>query len=157
MGRSRRVCLPALLTVVSGLAAIAIGLLIKLPFPLRSGTAKPVGYAILGTAILLIAWSVYHIRQALLGEVEPRTDRLAQGGPYRFVRHLVYLAMTIALLAVGVCMRSWLTVLAVVLLFLPSVIYRAKLEEEALAEKYGREWEDYAERTPFLLPFVKRR
>ncbi|UCC49143.1 MAG: isoprenylcysteine carboxylmethyltransferase family protein [Gemmatimonadota bacterium] len=157
MGRSGRVCLPALLTVVSGLAAIAIGLLVKLPFPLRSDIAKPVGYTILGVGMLLIAWSVLHIREAFLGEVEPRTDRLAQGGPYRFARHPVYLGMTIALVAVGVSMRSWLAVLAVFLLFLPGVVYRARLEEKALAEKYGREWEDYAERTPFLLPFLKRR
>jgi protein-S-isoprenylcysteine O-methyltransferase Ste14 len=44
----------------------------------------------------------------------------------------------------------------VFLLFLPSEIYRAKLEEKALESKFGSEWEDYTAQTGFFLPYVRK-
>lgn len=81
-------------------------------------------------------------------------DVLIKTGPYRFVRHPVYLGMTIALTGIPVAMRSCYGLIGVFLLFLPSEIYRAKLEEKALKGKFGSEWEAYAARTGFMLPSV---
>ncbi len=77
-----------------------------------------------------------------------------RSGPYRFVRHPVYLGMTVALAGVAISVRSWPGLIAVLGLFLPSEIYRAKLEEEALRKTHGAEWEAYADETGFLLPFL---
>jgi protein-S-isoprenylcysteine O-methyltransferase Ste14 len=41
----------------------------------------------------------------------------------------------------------------VFIFFLPSEIYRAKLEEKALHEKFEKEWEEYIRNTGFFLPF----
>jgi len=88
----------------------------------------------------------------MAGIVEPRLEVLVKDGPYRFVRHPVYLGNGIALVGVTILLRSWLGLLAVFLLFLPTELHRAKLEEQALAKKYGAEWESYAKRTSFFLP-----
>jgi protein-S-isoprenylcysteine O-methyltransferase Ste14 len=71
------------------------------------------------------------------------------------VRHPVYLGMTIALLGAAISLRSWPGMVAVLLLFLPSEIYRAWLEERALSAKFGGEWLKYAARTSFILPFIR--
>ena len=36
--------------------------------------------------------------------------------------------------------------------FIPAGIYRARLEEEALARRFGKEWDEYTARTFFFLP-----
>ena len=42
---------------------------------------------------------------------------------------------------------SLLGILITLFLVIPSVIYRARLEEKALADRFGKEWEAYQERT----------
>ena len=105
--------------------------------------------------MLIVFWASIYIKKAILGEIEPKLNILIKNGPYRFVRHPVYLGMTIALLGVPVSLGNWLGIIAVFLLFLPSEIYRAKLEEKKLAIKFGTEWENYVKKTNFILPFIK--
>jgi protein-S-isoprenylcysteine O-methyltransferase Ste14 len=142
------------MNVLTGLGTLVTGLAVELRLPLPPDVAKLLGLTVLAVGIGLIAWAVFHIRSAFLGEVEPTVERLATDGPYRFVRHPAYLGMTIALLGATIAMRSWPAILVLFFLFLPSEIYRAKLEEQALARKFGPQWESYAEQTPFLLPFI---
>jgi len=61
------------------------------------------------------------------------------------------------LLGAVITMRSWPGLICVLVLFLPTEIYRAKLEEKALTHKFGSEWENYAARTGFFLPFIGKR
>ena len=68
------------------------------------------------------------------------------------VRHPVYAGMAIAACGIPVSTRSWLGLLTVFLLFLPALVYRARLEEEALQERFGAVWEEYVLRTGFFLP-----
>ncbi|MDT8307519.1 MAG: isoprenylcysteine carboxylmethyltransferase family protein [Anaerolineae bacterium] len=147
---------PALLNVAAAAAVFAISLLIDLSFPLSAQLAKPVGFVVVYAGMALVLWAAYHLRGAFLGEVEPVLDSLVQDGPYRLVRHPVYLGMTVAFAGATIAMRSWLGLLAVFLLFLPSEVYRARLEEAALRSKFGDEWERYAAQTGFMLPSVGR-
>jgi len=42
----------------------------------------------------------------------------------------------------------------VFLFFLPSEVYRAKLEERALESRFRDEWDQYKSRTGFMLPVL---
>jgi protein-S-isoprenylcysteine O-methyltransferase Ste14 len=152
MNRNTNEYLPAILNVVTGVGVLLISFLVELRFPLPKEIAKPLGLLIVVAGMFLIVWAAIHIKEAFLGEVEPRLDILVQDGPYRFVCHPVYLGMTIALVGATVTLRSWPGMIGVFLLFLPSEIYRARLEEKALARKFGSEWENYAAQTGFILP-----
>jgi protein-S-isoprenylcysteine O-methyltransferase Ste14 len=118
--------------------------------------AKPLGLSIVLAGMSLVVCAATHIREAFLGEVEPRLEGLVESGPYRFVRHPVYLGMTIALTDVPISLLSWPGLIGVFLLFLPSEVYRARLEEKALLLKFGEKWKGYASRTGFILPFIGR-
>jgi protein-S-isoprenylcysteine O-methyltransferase Ste14 len=146
--------LPTILNVMTGAGVILITLFLDLRLSLARGVAKPVGIAIVYAGMALVVWAAFHIRGAFLGEVEPRLEALVQSGPYRFVRHPVYLGMTVALAGAAIAVRSWPGLIGLLLLFLPSEIYRARAEERALVRKFGRKWERYAARTGFMLPFV---
>jgi len=84
-----------------------------------------------------------------LGEVGPNLDHLVTTGPYRWCRHPLYLSFILIILGLDLMFGSPAGILATLLLALPSMIYRARLEEKALADRFGEEWEAYRERTRF--------
>ena len=154
MNRNTSEYLPAILNVVAAVGVFLISFFVELRFPMSKEIAKSLGLFIVAVGMGLVIWAAAHIKEAFLGEVEPRLDVLVQGGPYRFVRHPVYLGMTIALAGLPVALRSWLGLIGVFALFLPSEIYRARLEEKALLREFGSEWEHYAAHTGFILPLI---
>lgn len=74
-------------------------------------------------------------------------------GPFRWVRHPTYLSMILELIAVGLALQAYLTMLIVIpFLFFPALLYRLKTEEAALVEKFGQSYRDYQEKIPALFP-----
>lgn len=148
--------LPSILNGVTGIGVILVSILVDLRFSLSPELTKPLGILVVILGMCLVLWSAWFLREAFLGEVEPRLEFLVQAGPYRFVRHPVYLGTALALTGITIATRSWLGLIGVLALFLPSELYRARLEDKALSRKFGEQWEDYAARTGFLLPFFGR-
>jgi protein-S-isoprenylcysteine O-methyltransferase Ste14 len=156
MNRNTNEYLPGILNGATAVGVMLVSFLVDLHLPLAQEVAKPLGMAVVAAGMAVALWAAAYIKEAFLGEVEPRLDGLVQSGPYRFVRHPVYLGITIALVGVTVALRSWPGMLGALLLFLPSEIYRAGLEERALSRRFGSEWKDYAARTGFILPRIGR-
>jgi protein-S-isoprenylcysteine O-methyltransferase Ste14 len=78
--------------------------------------------------------------------------KLVQAGPYGLVRHPMYFGWWIALFGMILIYRTWILVL--LLVFSVVVFYqRALREEAALAARFGNEWQAYAARSKFLIPF----
>jgi protein-S-isoprenylcysteine O-methyltransferase Ste14 len=148
--------LPALLNLAAAIIVFLLSFFTDLRFGMPEQSAKILGISIVFSGMGLVIWAAVHLKGAFLGEVAPRLEVLVQDGPYRFIRHPVYLGMTIALAGVPVALRSWLGLMGVLVLFLPSEIIRARLEEEALREKFGKEWEHYAAHTGFFIPLIAR-
>ncbi len=156
MARYTNEFLPTTLYVMAGIGVLIISFLVDIRIPILPPVARLLGLAVVLTGMTLVVWSARHLEGAFHGEVEPRMDVLITSGPYRFVRHPVYLGMTIALIGLTIAFRSWLGLLGVFVFFLPSEIYRAKSEEKALTIKFGSEWEKYKSRTGFMMPHVRR-
>jgi protein-S-isoprenylcysteine O-methyltransferase Ste14 len=151
MGRANLV---ALLHALSGATALIAGVYTQTGFMASAGFIKPLGLAIFGAGMVLFAVAAAYLKRAFLGDVEPATDKLVTTGPYRLVRHPLYLGMFVAAFGVAVAFRSlwgWLITLAV---FAPAGLWRARLEEQALARRFGEEWERYARCTRFVLPLI---
>ena len=146
-----------ILNAAAGIAVFLLSVFIKLPMPISGSLGKSLGTALAAAGVALVLWAFLYLRGRITGSIEPKLHSLVQEGPYRFVRHPVYLGWTVALIGVAVVLRSWAGLLSVALLYLPSAIWRAKLEEEALTRRFGRAWEDYRKHTGFLLPRLLRR
>jgi protein-S-isoprenylcysteine O-methyltransferase Ste14 len=149
-----KVNLVALLHALSGAAALVAAPCTQTGFLSWVGLVKPVGLAVFAGGMLLFLVSVAYLRRAFLGEVEPVTDRLVTEGPYRWVRHPLYLAMFVATLGLALAFRSLCALLIALVVFMPTALWRAVLEDQALARRFGQAWEDYAARTHAILPFV---
>lgn len=110
-------------------------------YMLRVG--MPVGSLItfLGVLLVLLGWR----------EVYRAKDGLATQGVYRYLRHPQYLGI---LLTTGGWLVHWPTIPGLVMWpILVLLYYRLALQEDRyLAQKFGREFLAYAEKTPMFLP-----
>ena len=79
--------------------------------------------------------------------------QFVRSGPFRWVRHPTYLSMILELLACGLILRASWSLGLVSLLFVPALVMRLKLEEEALVGKFGDAYRAYQRATPALFPY----
>jgi len=144
--------------VMLGAALLNIAVLPLWRLPIAKATARAVGYPVFGLGLLLLLLSLSALKGGISGEIEPVTG-LVTGGIYARLRHPLYVSFVISMLALDLLFASVSGILVTLFAFLPSMIWRARLEEEALARRFGEEWEEYARRVPSLLlwDFARRR
>ncbi|MDQ7793191.1 MAG: isoprenylcysteine carboxylmethyltransferase family protein [bacterium] len=148
MGRGLAIFLYA----ASALAGAILSMALPGQLPLSGGVAWRLGLLAVLPGLALAAWAVATMRWGILGGIYPVAPGLVREGPYRLVRHPLYLGLILALAGMAISLRSGSGLLGVLGLFVPSAVYRARLEERDLAAVFGRDWEDHAARTGFILP-----
>jgi hypothetical protein len=79
-------------------------------------------------------------------------DHLNQTGPYSVVRHPLYVGNIVMTLGIVMLLRSPLAAICALLVYLWLYERIIAAEEGFLAEKYGNQYEEWAARTPFLIP-----
>jgi len=146
-----KVDFPSLLMVVSFTANLIVCILdpTKLPF------SRDTGIALLVLGSLLFIYVLPYLRTGLFGETKPDLDYLITKGPYRICRHPLYLSFIVIVLGIDFMLRSVLGVAFTFLLAVPSAIYRARIEDGLLRDKFGEEWVRYANGVGFILPKVR--
>lgn len=107
-----------------------------------------VGLAIRWTAILSLGRS-FSVNVAI-----HKTQTLYRRGLYRLVRHPSYLGILFIFLAIGLQARNWAGL--AILLIAPelALIYRIRVEEQALNNAFGAEYGAYCRTTKRLIPGV---
>lgn len=86
------------------------------------------------------------------GTRQPTADTLATTGAYSIVRHPLYLANTVIAAGCALLSGTWFLPVIVVLL---SFIYHERIaarEEAFLREKFGSEFEGWAQEVPAMIP-----
>ena len=77
---------------------------------------------------------------------------LVQSGPYRIVRHPIYLAMMGLLVATGIAFGTLLGIGLAVGSYLWGTWLRVRFEERLLLAKFGDNYARYAQEVPAILP-----
>jgi protein-S-isoprenylcysteine O-methyltransferase Ste14 len=78
--------------------------------------------------------------------------RLVTGGPYRIVRHPIYLGMLGMLVATGLSFSRWPALIAGLAFAIAGTTIRVRNEESLLRDAFGREFEEYRRTVPAFLP-----
>ena len=142
------------LVVVAGLTLSALDIAI-----LRHGRLIPTTFGILGYALLLAGLGLYAVARLTLGRFYSETVRimpehkLITNGPYRIIRHPMYLGVILFSLSIPIILGSlygFVTILALI----PMLLYRVRIEEKALVSKFGQEYLEYAHKTKKLIPYI---
>jgi protein-S-isoprenylcysteine O-methyltransferase Ste14 len=102
-------------------------------------------------AVMLAVWAVIHLGRSFAVLVSVR--EVVLHGPYRFVRHPIYLSYLLQMISL-VCAYGSLLVLGLATVHLGVTLWRARLEEARLAA-HSAEYRDYMRRTGFLLPKLR--
>jgi protein-S-isoprenylcysteine O-methyltransferase Ste14 len=77
---------------------------------------------------------------------------LVRSGPYRFVRHPIYLAMMGLLVATGIAFGTLLGIGLAVVVYLWGTWLRVRFEERLLLAKFGDSYARYVQEVPAILP-----
>ena len=113
------------------------------------------GIAVMWAGFGLRAWAVRTLGRFFRVEVTVDTGQtVVDTGPYARVRHPSYTGLLVFYLGLGVCLDSYLSVAAAVLLPLAAVVNRIAHEERTLRRELGEAYEVYSSRTRRLVPGV---
>ena len=109
-----------------------------------------IGTMVLG--VVVRQYAAWTLREYFSLEVTvDSTDSVVTSGPYRWVRHPSYTGGFTTLVGLGVAVGNWVSLAVVIGAGLVGYGYRITVEERALRDRLGEEYEAYAERTPYRL------
>ena len=104
--------------------------------------------------IALRWWAVLSLGRFFTTRVMTRPGQtVVQAGPYRFIRHPSYTGMMLTVLGLLLSSANWIS-LACIVIALPGMAYRIRVEEGALLGALGDSYRQYMRRTKRLIPFV---
>ena len=137
------------------LIVLSVGLLnvVVLPFgrlAIARAERQAVGCPLFGLGLALNVLSLLALKGGIGSKIEPATE-LVSRAIYGRLRHPMYLSFTMTMLALDLLLGSVLGILFTLAAFLPSMVWRARLEEQAMAQRFGEAWKDYVEGVPSLL------
>jgi len=80
--------------------------------------------------------------------------QIVKKGLYKHLRHPSYTGLLLRYLGLGLSYANWLSLALIFLPLLLSVLYRMRVEESALLQTFGNEYEEYSKGVKRLIPKV---
>jgi len=116
---------------------------------------RPVAFGILILGLGIRAAAIFKLGRAFSANVAMRTgQKLQRSGLYRFVRHPSYLGLELIFLAFALHSRTWACFAVVLVPPTLALLYRIHVEESALREAFGADYDDYCRSTKRLFPGI---
>lgn len=103
-----------------------------------------VGLLLVAAGILIRTWAAGTLR---------KREVLVQDGPYKFIRHPLYLGSFLLTTGFFVLCGFTLTLILIVAPIFFAYVFAIHHEERFLADKFGEEWKVYSARVPGLIPW----
>ncbi len=130
------------------------GALAWMYFPLTE-SLRWIAVALLIPALALFAWSFRSLGTNYRGGVGLYDGHeLVNSGPYRWIRHPIYVAFICIMVLVLPLSANWVLGASGILLVVSIAVGRIPREERELSERFGDAWETYRRRTPQLFPRI---
>jgi protein-S-isoprenylcysteine O-methyltransferase Ste14 len=87
----------------------------------------------------------------------PKADEgtgLVTTGPYRVVRHPIYLGLALLAMGEALAFGSWPALVIVLSGIVPTFAWRARAEEKLLNRTFGQRYAVYRQRTKMIVPYL---
>jgi len=145
--------------VIANLLVFALFLATLLLFSSYPDKAA-LGAALLGSIIAVVGAGLILRSRVELGpawSLAPMADQrtgLVTTGPYRVVRHPIYLGLTLVAAGQALAFASWPALLVVLIGIIPTFAWRALAEEQLLACVFGEDYARYRRQTKMIIPYL---
>ena len=90
----------------------------------------------------------------------PQADQstgLVTTGPYRRVRHPIYLGLALLAMGEALAFGSWSALMIVLSGIVPTFAWRARAEEKLLSGTFGERYAVYRQGTKMIIPYLRVR
>jgi len=116
----------------------------------------PWALALSAAATVLSGWALVHLgRQWRIQAVVTDDHQLVTTGPYSIVRHPVYLALLLMLVATLLVQSRWWSALPAIAGYLWGTEIRVRAEEGLLRKRFRSDFDAFAARTSAYLPGLR--
>lgn len=111
--------------------------------------------AMFWAGVLLYLWAVLTLGTAFRTSVTLLEDqKLVTAGPYRVLRHPAYAGGILLFSAIGLITGNWASAVVSALTVCTGYIWRIRVEERALRERFGEAFEARRRRTWAVIPLI---
>jgi protein-S-isoprenylcysteine O-methyltransferase Ste14 len=146
--------------VVANISAFGVFFSALLIFSGSADASTALPLAAPGCLLALAGASLVVRSRAQLGPAwsfVPKADRNTgpvTTGPYRLVRHPIYLGLTLLATGDALAFSSWPALGVVLSGIVPTLAWRARAEERLLSRAFGEGYEAYRRRTRMIIPYL---
>jgi protein-S-isoprenylcysteine O-methyltransferase Ste14 len=146
--------------VVANLSAFGLFLPSLLIFSGDSEASMALPLALSGCLLALAGATLVLKSRAALGTAWSFVAKADQGtglvttGPYRLVRHPIYLGLTLLAMGQALAFGSWPALVIVLSGIVPTFAWRARAEEKLLSRTLGERYAVYRQRTKLIIPYL---
>lgn len=144
---------------------VVVGIVLWHPLPIILSKSPHLSILMVGSllyfsGIALYLWGYWTLGSMFgissgFGTTLYQDHKLIRLGPYRYVRHPMYLAVILVAFAALMIFRTWAMVLFSILSL--GVILRAQQEERLLAVEFGEKWDVYEQEVNAWIPKPRKR
>lgn len=112
---------------------------------LALGVPQCIGLGVMVLGMLFREWAIILLGRNFATVVTIKQgQQLITSGPYRWLRHPAYTGGLLTLIGLGLAFGTWAGAILNGILGLVAYTYRATIEEAALTEAFGQEYQDFA-------------
>ncbi len=149
------------LRVIWLVVLVSIGLSILAAYELRGWTFPwptrfhEAGFCLFVLGLGLRWYAIIYLGRFFTANVAIAADhRLIDSGPYRFVRHPSYTGALLTFLGLGLSLGNIASLAILIVPIFAVLVWRIRIEEQALVEAFGERYRRYMDRTRRLIPLV---
>ena len=118
----------------------------------NSQTGIWIGIGVTACGMALAIWARSHLGANWSATITIRTNHsLVRTGPYARLRHPIYSGLLFAIAGTALAQGEWRGLLALAIALIVWSV-KARKEESWLRDEFGAQFEEYSQRTGFLLP-----
>ena len=147
-----------LFRLIVGVGALVAGVLLGVA---PSATIRPaavadwIGLVLFWCGISLRLWSFHTLGRYFTFTVQTSSDQpVIADGPYQLIRHPSYAGLLLVIIAVGLFIGNWLSLVCLTVATAGALVFRIRVEERALMQNLGDSYRDYAATHKRLVPFI---
>ena len=114
-----------------------------------------IGLLLFWGGISLRFWSIRTLGRYFTVIVQTSSDQpVITDGPYRVIRHPSYAGLILIVVAVGLFIGNWLSLVSLIVAITGGLVFRIRVEERALLQNLGDGYRRYAATHKRLVPMI---